>query len=88
MTDSPNDEISSMFTTLNPREAAVIKMRFGLDEYSEHTLEQIGQSLSLTRERVRQIEAKALRKLRASLHEESCQNAIHSQVYNRSILPY
>ena len=50
--------------TLTPREERVIKMRFGLDDGSEHTLEEVGQSFQVTRERIRQIEAKALRKLR------------------------
>jgi sigma-70-like protein len=50
--------------TLTPREEKVIKMRFGLEDGSEHTLEEVGQSIAVTRERIRQIEAKALRKLR------------------------
>ena len=50
--------------TLTPREEQVIKMRFGMGDGSEHTLEEVGQSFSVTRERIRQIEAKALRKLR------------------------
>ena len=50
--------------TLTPREERVIKMRFGLEDGSEHTLEEVGQSFQVTRERIRQIEAKALRKLR------------------------
>ncbi len=50
--------------TLTPREESVIKMRFGLEDGSEHTLEEVGQSFQVTRERIRQIEAKALRKLR------------------------
>ncbi len=50
--------------TLTPREEKVIKMRFGLEDGSEHTLEEVGQSFAVTRERIRQIEAKALRKLR------------------------
>src|SRR6266446_4737126 len=54
----------SVLTTLTPREEKVIKMRFGLDDGSEHTLEEVGQSFAVTRERIRQIEAKALRKLR------------------------
>jgi RNA polymerase primary sigma factor len=55
---------SSVLKTLTPREEKVIKMRFGLDDGSEHTLEEVGQSFAVTRERIRQIEAKALRKLR------------------------
>ncbi|MBK6314653.1 MAG: RNA polymerase sigma factor RpoD [Blastocatellia bacterium] len=50
--------------TLTPREEKVIKMRFGVGDGSEHTLEEVGQSFAVTRERIRQIEAKALRKLR------------------------
>jgi RNA polymerase primary sigma factor len=50
--------------TLNPREEKIIKMRFGLEDGSEHTLEEVGRSFDVTRERIRQIEAKALRKLR------------------------
>ena len=50
--------------TLTPREEKVVKMRFGLEDGSEHTLEEVGQSFAVTRERIRQIEAKALRKLR------------------------
>jgi RNA polymerase primary sigma factor len=50
--------------TLAPREARVLKMRFGIGERSNHTLEEVGQDFDVTRERIRQIEAKALRKLR------------------------
>jgi RNA polymerase primary sigma factor len=50
--------------TLSPREEKIIRMRFGMDDGSEHTLEEVGQSFDVTRERIRQIEAKALRKLR------------------------
>jgi RNA polymerase primary sigma factor len=54
----------SVLKTLTPREEKVIKMRFGLDNGSDHTLEEVGQNFAVTRERIRQIEAKALRKLR------------------------
>ena len=50
--------------TLTPREEKIMRMRFGLDDDSEHTLEEVGRTCALTRERIRQIEAKALRKLR------------------------
>jgi len=50
--------------TLSPREEKIIKMRFGMEDGSEHTLEEVGRSFDVTRERIRQIEAKALRKLR------------------------
>ncbi len=55
---------SQVLRTLTPREERVIKLRFGLEDGSEHTLEEVGQSFQVTRERIRQIEAKALRKLR------------------------
>jgi len=53
-----------VLATLSPREAQVLKMRFGIGERSNHTLEEVGQDFEVTRERIRQIEAKALRKLR------------------------
>ncbi len=58
------EQTQSVLKTLTPREEQVIKMRFGLGDGSEHTLEEVGQRFSVTRERIRQIEAKALRKLR------------------------
>ena len=61
---SLKEQTSSVLKTLTPREEKVIKMRFGLDDGSEHTLEEVGQSFAVTRERIRPIEAKALRKVR------------------------
>ena len=58
------EQTASVLKSLTPREEKVIKMRFGVGDGSEHTLEQVGQSFAVTRERIRQIEAKALRKLR------------------------
>ena len=58
------EQTDSVLKTLTPREERVIKMRFGVGDGSEHTLEEVGQSFAVTRERIRQIEAKALRKLR------------------------
>ncbi|KAL7578275.1 hypothetical protein ACA910_012690 [Epithemia clementina (nom. ined.)] len=58
------DDISRLICTLNSREQAVIRMRFGLDDGKAKTLEQIGRRFSVTRERIRQIEARALHKLR------------------------
>jgi len=58
------EQTAQVLKTLTPREERVIKMRFGLEDGSEHTLEEVGQSFAVTRERIRQIEAKALRKLR------------------------
>ena len=51
-------------TWLTPREERVLRMRFGIGMNTDHTLEEVGQQFSVTRERIRQIEAKALRKLR------------------------
>jgi RNA polymerase primary sigma factor len=70
---SPSEEIFSVdlreetrkvLNTLTPREEKILRLRFGIGEKSEHTLEEIGQGFELTRERIRQIEAKALQKLR------------------------
>jgi RNA polymerase primary sigma factor len=58
------EQTDSVLKTLTPREERVIKMRFGVGDGSEHTLEEVGQNFAVTRERIRQIEAKALRKLR------------------------
>jgi RNA polymerase primary sigma factor len=61
---SLQEETESILKTLTLREEKIIKMRFGLEDGSEHTLEEVGNSFAVTRERIRQIEAKALRKLR------------------------
>jgi RNA polymerase primary sigma factor len=58
------EQTASVLQSLTPREEQVIRMRFGIGDGSEHTLEEVGQRFSVTRERIRQIEAKALRKLR------------------------
>jgi RNA polymerase primary sigma factor len=58
------DQTRRVLATLTPREEKVLRMRFGIGETSDHTLEEVGQDFSVTRERIRQIEAKALRKLR------------------------
>ena len=58
------EQTDYVLKSLTPREERVIKMRFGVGDGSEHTLEEVGQSFAVTRERIRQIEAKALRKLR------------------------
>ncbi|MEE8348062.1 MAG: RNA polymerase sigma factor RpoD [Acidobacteriota bacterium] len=58
------DQTAAVLQTLTPREEQVIRMRFGIGDGSEHTLEEVGQRFAVTRERIRQIEAKALRKLR------------------------
>lgn len=58
------EKVREVLKTLTPREEKVLKMRFGIDVASEHTLEEVGKDFSVTRERIRQIEVKALRKLR------------------------
>ena len=63
MTDL-KEKSSAVLETLAPREERVVRKRFGLGMDSEHTLEEVGQDFEVTRERIRQIEAKALRKLR------------------------
>lgn len=62
---SLTEQTLKLLSTLTPREAKIIKMRFGIGGESEHTLEEIGKSFNLSRERIRQIEAEALRKLRS-----------------------
>jgi len=58
------EQTAQVLKTLTPREEKILKLRFGLEDGSEHTLEELGSSFQVTRERIRQIEAKALRKLR------------------------
>jgi len=61
---SLNEKMASMLKTLSPREERIIRMRFGFEDGNQRTLEEVGQVFAVTRERIRQIEAKALRKLR------------------------
>jgi RNA polymerase primary sigma factor len=58
------EQVRKVLATLTPREEKILRLRFGIGEKSEHTLEEVGNDFSVTRERIRQIEAKALRKLR------------------------
>jgi RNA polymerase primary sigma factor len=71
MTDSLRTEVKRVLETLNAREADVLRYYFGLDEAAQLTLEEIGEKFDLTRERVRQIKEKAIRKLK---HESKCRN--------------
>ena len=64
MSESLSLQTRKSLATLTPREEKILRMRFGIDESSDHTLEQVGQIFDVTRERIRQIEAKALSKLR------------------------
>jgi RNA polymerase primary sigma factor len=59
-----SEQTRRVLSTLTPREEKVLRMRFGIGEKYDHTLEEVGQDFDVTRERIRQIEAKALRKLR------------------------
>jgi RNA polymerase primary sigma factor len=59
-----SETTQQVLASLTPREAKVLRMRFGIDMNSEHTLEEVGKQFDVTRERIRQIEDKALRKLR------------------------
>ena len=58
------EQLAEVMNTLTPREAKVLKLRFGLEDGRARTLEEVGKEFEVTRERIRQIEAKALRKLR------------------------
>ena len=63
-TQNLKDETIDLLASLTPREEKILRMRFGIGEKTDHTLEEVGQDFNLTRERIRQIEAKALQKLR------------------------
>jgi RNA polymerase primary sigma factor len=64
------DATRSVLDALTPREAKVLRMRFGIEMNTDHTLEEVGKQFDVTRERIRQIEAKALRKLRHPSHSQ------------------
>jgi RNA polymerase primary sigma factor len=64
------EEITKMLDALKPREKEIVKLRYGIDGYDIHTLEEIGQTFNITRERVRQIEKKTLMKLRTRFSDE------------------
>jgi RNA polymerase primary sigma factor len=64
---------------LTPREAKVLRMRFGIDMNTDHTLEEVGKQFDVTRERIRQIEAKALRKLRHPSRSEQLRSFLDTR---------
>jgi RNA polymerase primary sigma factor len=64
MNRSLQEQTRKTLSTLTPRQEKIVRMRFGIGEKADHTLEEVGQDYNLTRERIRQIEEKALRKLR------------------------
>jgi len=65
------EQVKDLLGTLSDREQKIVRMRFGLDSGKSHTLEEVGQEFAVTRERIRQIEAKAMQKLRALLAENA-----------------
>jgi RNA polymerase primary sigma factor len=84
---SPSDNVENasleeatrkVLATLTPREERVLRMRFGIGEHTDHTLEEVGQDFEVTRERIRQIEAKALRKLRHPARSKRLRSFIDS----------
>jgi RNA polymerase primary sigma factor len=72
------EQTRKVLTTLTPREEKVLRMRFGIGEKSDHTLEEVGRDFNVTRERIRQIEAKALRKLRHPSRSKKLKSFIES----------
>ena len=84
---SLREEIVSLLDSLTPREAKVLRMRFGIEMNTDHTLEEVGQQFGVTRERIRQIEAKALRRLRQPSRAEKLKSFVGEFVedfYNNS----
>lgn len=71
--ESQNKRLNNILSSLDPREAKVLRMRFGIDMQREHTLEEVGEDMNLTRERIRQIEAKAIDKLKKPHRVEEMQ---------------
>ena len=70
------EQLMQVLSTLTPREEMVIRMRYGLDDNRQRTLEEVGQAFGVTRERIRQIEAKALRKLRQPKRKEKLRGCV------------
>jgi RNA polymerase primary sigma factor len=75
---SLEEQTRKVLATLTPREEQILRLRFGIGEKSDYTLEEVGQRFQVTRERIRQIEAKALRKLRNPSRAKNLENFAHS----------
>ena len=76
MYTSLEEQTRKVLATLTPREEQILRMRFGIGEKSDYTLEEVGQRFAVTRERIRQIEAKALRKLRHPSRAKSIESFV------------
>ncbi|MBI3145249.1 MAG: RNA polymerase sigma factor RpoD [Pseudogulbenkiania sp.] len=83
MYSSLKDATKEVLETLTPREAKVLRMRFGIDMNTDHTLEEVGKQFDVTRERIRQIEAKALRKLRHPTRSERLRSFLDNEPGNQ-----
>ena len=70
------EQLMGVLSTLTPREEMVLKLRFGLDDGRQRTLEEVGKEFKVTRERIRQIEAKALRKLKHPSRSKKLKDAL------------
>ncbi len=73
------EAVQAVLNSLTPREAKVLRMRFGIDMNTDHTLEEVGKQFDVTRERIRQIEAKALRKLRHPIRSDNLRNFLEEE---------
>jgi RNA polymerase primary sigma factor len=72
------EQTKQVLSTLTPRQEKIVRMRFGIEEKADHTLDEVGRDYNLTRERIRQIEAKALRKLRHPSRSKKLKTFIES----------
>lgn len=81
------ERVREILKTLTPREEKVLKMRFGIDVASEHTLEEVGKDFSVTRERIRQIEVKALRKLRHPSRSKKLRTFFEKEISDDDLMP-
>jgi RNA polymerase sigma factor (sigma-70 family) len=84
MSANVQERTAHVLRTLSPREETIIRMRFGMEDGSERTLEEVGRAFSVTRERIRQIEAKALRKLRHPSRSQKLKSFFDDYVNQRA----